>query len=138
MDLLEQILSAASAGLRFFLRRLRIRGVELVCPVQGGDAAQTALRWGQLQGVLGLLHAKLEEALNIRYKRLVLIPDFANQYDGSHVIFSCKIIASPLIMIIALIIGLKEFFGPLLRRRKKTAKRRGAVPASAQKPTAGV
>ena len=137
-DMLERILTAASAALRFFIRRLRIRGVELVYPVSGSDVADTALRWGVLQALLGSLHALFENSLNIRYKRLVLIPDFAGQYNDSHVIFSCKIISSLFIILVTALLGLKEFFAPLLRRRKKAAKRSPAGAAPPKKPAAGV
>lgn len=100
--LVKRIASSAGVFMRVFLRFLRIRDVELVLPVSAGEAADTALRCGRVQMLIGTTRAVLEERVHIRYTRLVVLPDFAGQY-GQSSLFSCKIAASPVIMLAAAI-----------------------------------
>ncbi len=102
--LAKRVLSSLSAAMRFVLRGFWIRHVEVVFPIQGEDAAAIASTWGKLQQVIVTFQAFLENFLNIQYDYVVLVPDYAEQYKGKQV-FACKIIVSPLIMLIALIAG---------------------------------
>lgn len=141
LELVRRLVSAASPAAKFVFGRLRVRDVELVLPVHGEDAAQTALNFGRLQAVLYGIYAALQNFANITYRRLNLIPDYMNQY-GDDLIFSCKIMASPVIMLIAAGIGLKQYikYGQdkkenyrLARQQMLEQRRARAAPRRAQK-----
>ena len=102
---------ADAAGiLRMALAALRFRGIRLTLPVQGEDAADTALFYGKFSAWFYAGVATLQNFLDLRFDHIELIPDFAgeNKYRRS---FYCKIGATPFIM---LVVAFKAF--GLLRR----------------------
>ena len=114
IDLAKRALSSLSAAMRFVLRGFWIRNVEVIFPIGGEDVAAIATTWGKLQQVIVTFQAFLENFINIKYDYVVLVPDYAEQYKGKQV-FACKIIVSPLIMLIAAIAGGVHF----LRYKKR-------------------
>ena len=108
INLVKRIGKSASVAMKHVLKHIRIKDVSLVLPVYAGDASATAVRCGQVQAMIGGTHAVLDNLLHVSYKQLIIVPDFAGQW-GSRTSFSCKIVASPVIMLAATIMGLWQF-----------------------------
>ncbi len=117
---LRRLITSALPALKFVLKRLHFNAIDIVLPVYAGDAADTATRCGQLQAAIGTLRALLDSRLHVRYKRLCLLPDFANQYQGQHY-FSGKIVFSPLIIVGAGAVFLKAFLASGQKRFRSPA-----------------
>ncbi len=91
---IKRIANAGICALKVFIRHLRIKDVRLVLPIHAADAADTAQRCGQVQGIIGGARAFLDSRLKVRYKQLEVLPDFVGQAkDELH--FSCKISFCP-------------------------------------------
>ena len=100
-------LAADAAGiLRMALAALRVRKIRILLPLQGEDAADTALFYGRFSGWFYGIVALLQNFMDLEFERIELIPDFAgeNKYRRS---FYCKIGATPFIMLGVLIKGFK-------------------------------
>lgn len=82
LDFAKRLAGAGWAAMKLFFRHARFHGIELVLPVHAEDAADTALRCGKIQALIGAVRALLEERLHLGYKRLVLIPDFTGRFAG--------------------------------------------------------
>lgn len=108
LNLIKRIAAAAGTGMKWALRGICIRNVDLVFPVHGGDAAQVAIQTGRLQALVGGTRAVLDNLFKISYRRLVLIPDFTGQM-AQNLHFSCKIAVVPVIMLVAGVVGLLRF-----------------------------
>lgn len=95
---LTALVSDAAGLLRRALAALRVRDIRVVLPVQGRDAADTALFYGRFCAWFYGGIAALQNALDLRFDSIEIIPDFAgeNKYRTS---FYCKIGATPFIMI---------------------------------------
>lgn len=106
--LIKRILYSADAAKDLALGGIRVYDLVFILAIHEEEAGDTAIRYGQLQAALGGVRALLENLIKIRYKTLVLIPDFAGQYATSPV-FSCKIAACPVIMLVAGIAALRAF-----------------------------
>lgn len=106
--LVRRVAKSASATLKRILKGLRIKNVTLFLPVYGQDAAATAIRCGEIQALIGSTHAVLTNLLHISYSEMVILPDFSGQWE-SRLHFSCKIVASPVIILAAGIVGLWQF-----------------------------
>lgn len=114
---IKKIATSASAGMKFMAKWLLIRDVAVIIPVQAEDAADVALNTGRLHALVGGVRAALENVLNIRYKQIVIVPDFMGVY-GDSISFSCKVMASPVIILVASIIGFKKFLRYDKERRR--------------------
>lgn len=143
--LIKRILYSADAAKDLALKGIRVYDFEFILAVHAEEAGDTAIRFGQIQAAVGGARALLENLIKIRYKTLVLIPDFAGQYDSAP-IFSCKIAACPVIMLVVGIAALRAFlryrrvFGrePLSKEQQKELeerreKRRAEKRAEAEK-----
>lgn len=100
-------LAADAAGiLKMALAALRVRQIRILLPLQGEDAADTALFYGRFSGWFYGLIATLQNFLDLEFERIELIPDFAgeNKYRTS---FYCKIGATPFIMLVVIIKGFR-------------------------------
>ena len=100
-------LAADAAGiLKMALAALRVRRIRILLPLQGEDAADTALFYGRFSGWFYGLIATLQNFLDLEFERIELIPDFAgeNKYRTS---FYCKIGATPFIMLVVIIKGFR-------------------------------
>ena len=76
-------------------------------PIQGKDAADTAISFGRWNGWIGGICAALSNLMQFRLRKLDLIPDFAGEYKGKEKL-RAKITASPLMFLIAGFWALKE------------------------------
>ncbi len=76
-------------------------------PIQGKDAAKTAISFGRWNGWIGGICASLSNLMQFRLRKLDLIPDFAGEYQGKEKL-QAKITASPLVLLIAGFWALKE------------------------------
>ena len=108
LQFIKRIASAATRATKVIFRFLYIRDVQLVLPVSGADAAAAAIACGRMQALVGGTRAVLSNVTNLHCKRLLIVPDFAGQY-AKRLSFSCKIVASPVIMVAAGIVGIKRF-----------------------------
>lgn len=108
LHFVNKIVSSASSGLQFLLKFLWIRRVELVVPVHAEDAGDTAVQFGQVQALIGGTRAVLDNIFNISYKMLQVYPDFSGQYAAG-IYFSCKIVASPVIMLATAFVAFKRY-----------------------------
>ncbi len=151
--LIKRIASSAGSAMGIAGKGLWIYDVDFSIAVHAGDAGDTAVRVGQLQAAVGGVRALLENWFRVRYKRLVVTPDFAGQMDHMPS-FACKIAVCPVIMLIAGIVGLRAFrryrkvYGPpplskeqwqeLLERRERraaeAAAKRGETAPKEEKP----
>lgn len=106
--LVKRIAAAVGAGMRWVLRGMWVHGVELVIPVHAADAADTALNAARYEALVGGTRAVLESAVRVKYRRIVIVPDFAGVHrEALH--FSCKITAAPVIMLVACAAALLKF-----------------------------
>lgn len=130
MLLIRRIATSAKAGLRVVLKGLWVRDVQLVLPVHAQDAADTAIRCGQMQALVGSVRAVLSNVVHLKCKRLVVLPDF-NGAQQEQLYFSCKVLAAPVIMLAAGIVAFNQF----IRSRPRRFVRRpaGAQPAAQAK-----
>ncbi|HIV87543.1 MAG TPA: DUF2953 domain-containing protein [Candidatus Pygmaiobacter gallistercoris] len=100
-------LAADAAGiLRMALAALRVRKIRILLPLQGEDAADTALFYGRFSGWFYGLIAALQNFMDLKFEQIELIPDFAgeNKYRRS---FYCKIGATPFIMLVVMVKGFR-------------------------------
>ena len=133
------IKSGTKAG-HVFLRHMRIRKVQLVVPVYGGDASETAIWCGRAQGAVGTLRAVLESHFKIRFSRIQIIPDFAGQLQEEWY-FACKVAFNPVIMFKAGFVFFKEFlrkkpYSKAAYKRALAQKRAGQAANGGQKRAA--
>ena len=129
LRLIRRVASSARPGLRFLLRHVRITAVELVLPVHTGEAAETALETGRMQGIVGGARALLANAVNISYKQLQVVPDFTGEMQDE-TFFSCKVVASPVIIVAVGVIVFRHFLASGRRGRAKRKTGRAAPPVS--------
>ena len=96
----------AAGILRMALGALRVRKIRLVLPLQGTDAADTALFYGRFCGWFYGAIATAQNFLDMEFDQIELIPDFAgeNKYRTS---FYCKIGATPFIILVVAIKALR-------------------------------
>lgn len=129
--LIKRIANAAGAAKNILLAGLRIYDFTFILAIHEEEASDTAIRYGQVQAAVGAARAVLENLIKIRYKTLVVIPDFEGREKQSP-IFSCKVAVCPVIMLVAGIVGLRAFlrfrkvYGrePLSREQKKELEER--------------
>ena len=120
----------AAGILRMALSALRVRKIRLVLPLQGADAADTALFYGRFCGWFYGAIATAQNFVDMEFEQIELIPDFAgeNKYRTS---FYCKIGATPFIILIVALKALRVLQEDGLLPGKKGASARRA----AQKPS---
>lgn len=129
LTLVQNAANAATRAMRVVLKGFWVYGIALFVPVSAADAAATALRAGQMQAAIGTTRALLENMLHLRWKKLVVYPDFIGRHEERFT-FSCKVLVIPVIMLSAGILGFFTFLryqvlGPrAARRRLPPAKRR--------------
>lgn len=97
---LARLADTAGGLMRLVLRCIHVRGVRAVWPVHRDDAAQTAIAFGRTQAYVGGALGVLQNAVDIRIKKIDIIPDFTGECKEPRY-FYCKIQAIPLIMITA-------------------------------------
>lgn len=127
--MIKRLAAAGVEALKPFIRHLRINAVQLVIPVHADEAADTAVRCGQVQAAVGVVRGWLDGRLKVRFKRIVVIPDFADQY-GKELFFACKICFSPGIIFVMLFKFLRRYL------RKRPYSKRAYKQAIAEKQAA--
>lgn len=103
----EGILSTAGAFMRRVFRALHFTGIIFILPIHREDAAQTAVAYGRAQAWVGGAVAALQNFLNLRFKQVRVLADFTGEITAGPY-FSCKVGASPIIMIIAALYALVQ------------------------------
>lgn len=127
--MIKRLAAAGIEALKPFIRHLRINAVQLVIPVHAEEASDTAMRCGQVQAAVGAVRGWLDGRLKVRFKKIVVIPDFADQY-GKELFFACKICFSPGIIFVMLFKFLKRYL------RKRPYSKRAYKQAIAEKRAA--
>ncbi|MGD9559086.1 MAG: DUF2953 domain-containing protein [Oscillospiraceae bacterium] len=130
--LVKRLVNAGLAALKAFFRHLRIRQVQIVLPVHAEDAGDTAIRCGQMQMAIGAARGVLNNWLNLRFKRIEIIPDFAGQRKDE-LFLAGKLVFSPGIIFVMGFVFLKSFLASRPRRalRKMAKARRRAMAKAA-------
>lgn len=122
LRLVKRIAAGAGGALRILFKFMHFKDVALVIPVHAEeDAAKTAKQYGQMQMLVGTVRAALANVVRISYIKLLVIADFAGQHQDA-LSFSCKIVASPVIILLAGAVGLKRFL--FYNRAARKARRR--------------
>ena len=119
LELIRRIVSSFTAGMKLLCKMMLVYDVEVLIPVRADDPSQLAQRFGQVQAAVGATRAALENVLYLRYKRLVAMPDFADD-DKIQPVLACKVAVSPVIIIAAGIMALLQYekSGRYLKRMK--------------------
>ena len=95
-----ELVSAAGTLMRQILAGLKIYAVRLRLPVQGADAADTAVQYGKTNAELHSALAVLRNFLDIHIEEMALVPDFTGEKQGTE-LFSCKITGRLIIIVIS-------------------------------------
>lgn len=92
------LIETAGGVMHRLLRALKIRNICVLIPLEGEDAADTALFYGKFSAWFYGGIALLQNFLDMKFESIELIPDFGgdNKYRRS---FSCKIGTCPLIIL---------------------------------------
>lgn len=95
---LVDMVGAAGSIAKRAIGALKFRDIRVRIPLQGEDAADTALLYGKFSAWFYGSLAALQNGLDMQVEQIELIPDFGgdNKYRLS---FSCKIGTCPLIML---------------------------------------
>ncbi len=132
-----QLAGDAAGIFKLLLGALKVRDISLTLPLNGRDAADTALFYGKFSAWFYSGIAVLQNAMDLQFDSIELIPDFAgeNKYRRS---FYCKIGATPFIMLVIAIKALRTLQKDgLLPGFGRAAKRRSGANNKKQKPQAG-
>ena len=103
----QGILSAAGAFMRRVFRALHFTGIIFILPIHRDDAAQTAVAYGRAQAWVGGAAAALQNFFNLSFRQVRILADFTGEITAGPY-FSCKIGASPIIMITAALYALVQ------------------------------
>ena len=103
----QGILSAAGAFMRRVFRALHFTGIIFILPIHRDDAAQTAAAYGRAQAWVGGAAAALQNFFNLSFRQVRILADFTGEITAGPY-FSCKIGASPIIMITAALYALVQ------------------------------
>lgn len=79
------ILSAIRGPVALLLKGIWV-SVWVRWPIQGTDAADTALSFGRWNGWIGGICATLSHVVQFRLRKLDLIPDFQGEYEGEEMV----------------------------------------------------
>ncbi len=94
----KKLAVAIKEALGVFFWHIRVRNVRLCLPVHTEDAADTAMRCGQVQAAIGTVRAMLEGRVHVQYKQLEVVPDFTGDLSKA-MFFTCKISLKPVIIV---------------------------------------
>lgn len=86
--------------LKWTLKALRVEEVQLRFPLQGSDAADTALLYGHVNAFFYSGIAVLQNVVRLKVKNIEIIPDFAGQHKKD-LFFACKAGISPVVLLIS-------------------------------------
>lgn len=97
---LTELVSTAGWLMKIVFRVIKFRDIKVVLPVHREDAAETAIAFGRTQAYLGTALGALQNFLDLQFKQVDIIPDFTGSSKYRRY-FSCKIVATPFIMVAA-------------------------------------
>ncbi|MEG2673300.1 MAG: DUF2953 domain-containing protein [Ruthenibacterium sp.] len=100
LDKISKIIAAAGGGIKLLLRGMNISDITIFFPVYDGDAADTAIAYGQTQAYLGGICGVLQNFLHLHFKKVDIFADYKNE-SANQQYFYCKIGATPFIMVSA-------------------------------------
>ncbi len=104
---ISTIIATATGAIKIIFKGIYFNKIRIFYPVYKENADQTAIYYGQLQAYVSATFACLQNILNLRFKSVKLVADFNNELS-KNTYLSCKIYASPIILIIAGIYVFKE------------------------------
>lgn len=102
---LLEIASTAGGAARRILAGLRVRHIRVYWPVQGRDAADTAILYGRVCGGISGALGVLNNLLRLEFDELRPEADFTGEHQGQEH-FSCKITGQLFIMVSAALYAL--------------------------------
>lgn len=102
--ILDLLPTVGAVGKRI-LAGLRVHAVRLYWPLQGEDAAETALRYGQFCAAWGNVTGLLQNLVRLQCDQVQPVADYLGEHTGEEH-FSCKITARVFIMVAAAVYGL--------------------------------
>lgn len=102
--LLELLPTVGAVGRRI-LAGVRVRRLRLYWPIQGEDAADTALQYGAFCAAWGSGMALVQNLVRVQCDQVEPVADFLSEHTGEEH-FSCKITARVFIMVAAAVYGL--------------------------------
>ncbi len=119
VQLLQRLSQASTVSTRFLLHFVWFYDIELFIPVQAANAALVAQNYGKTQALLGTARAALCNLVHIKFKKMVVFANFAEQPLPTE--FAGKIAVSPSTLFLAGIYMLVYFLkgGPYSMQRKR-------------------
>ena len=102
--ILDLLPTVGAVGKRI-LAGLRVHAVRLYWPLQGEDAAETALRYGQFCAAWGNVTGLVQNLVRLQCDQVQPVADYLGEHTGEEH-FSCKITARVFIMVAAAVYGL--------------------------------
>lgn len=97
---IAELVRTAGWMMKIVFKVIRFTDIKLLLPVHREDAAETAIAYGQTQAYLGAALGVLQNALNLKFSKLEIVPDFTGSSKYLRY-FYCKIVATPFIMVAA-------------------------------------
>lgn len=101
-DLIRRLLGMAGPIIQKVLRAVRIYDLELVLPVHGRDAADTAITYGRVSALVYGTLTLVQNLCRFQAKRIRLEPDFTGE-QGEIEYFSCKITTHLFIIVVIIL-----------------------------------
>ena len=101
--ILDLLPTVGTVGRRI-LAGLRVHAVRLYWPIQGEDAADTALRYGTFCAAWGNVTGLLQNLVRVQCDQVQPVADYLGEHAGEEH-FSCKITARVFIMVAAAVYG---------------------------------
>ncbi|KAF5030772.1 hypothetical protein DSECCO2_634690 [anaerobic digester metagenome] len=134
--LLRKLLRHTSPAVRRLLRRTSLAKFRMRMVVAGGDAADTAIKFGKVNAQVFTAVAVVKEMINLKADQIEILPGFgASQSETS---YSGELRLSPFALLVAVVQiafwGLVSSLPLLLKsRNNKTLKKAGGNVAGARK-----
>ena len=102
--ILDLLPTVGTVGKRI-LAGLRVHAVRLYWPLQGADAAETALQYGRFCAAWGNVTGLVQNLVRLQCDQVQPVADYLGEHTGEEH-FSCKITARVFIMVTAAVYGL--------------------------------
>ncbi len=143
VELIRRLALSVNGFMRMLLRFVWFYDVEVVVPVSGADASDVAQEFGKTHALLGGARAALSNLLHLRFKKIVVIPNFAQNPIQAE--FALKVAMSPFTLLLAAgyavwrfarenpAVAQKKRRRALKKRMKKIQKNRQRVQKKANK-----
>lgn len=119
LELINDMLPRVGAGMGFIIRHIIIRRCRVTLTIEGEDAADTAIKYGQINAVCYNIYAYAASALKLKDFCLELIPCFSPQPQQQKACL--EIGASPAMMLWGALRMGAAALGALLKSRSRMA-----------------